>query len=133
MDPYEQEPVLVAEEPVLMPARIAATAATALPAVGLGLLCLSQGISEVGGAPRVDCVFHTALGVTMLLLFADVALVIGRSKTLVGILFAGVLGFVAAFAAAVLAEVGGPPALALVAAAIAIWGVLLLSRRIRHR
>lgn len=120
MDPFDQEPVAPAGDSTLTPARIAATAAAALPAVGLGLLCIFQGLAEIG-TMSVSCAFHLMLGAALLVLFADVAVVIQRARQLGVILLAGVLGFAGAFASATLAEIGGPPVLAMLVFIAVAW------------
>lgn len=128
MQPFDQEPLPARpREQALTPARLAATAAAALPAVSVGLLCFSQGISEIS-RPSVDCAFHLMLGAALLVLFADVALVIKRSSKLSSVLLAGVLGFAGAFAAAVLAEFGGPPVLGVIVLASAAWALVIVRR-----
>jgi hypothetical protein len=120
MDPYDREPALTTVDQSLTPARLAATAAAGLPAVGLGLLCLSEGFARASGPP-VDCLFHLALGAALLVLFGEVALAIHRAATLGRILLVGVLGFAGSFAAAVLTELGGPIVLAGVVLGVAAW------------
>lgn len=132
MNPYDQEPAQAAPgEQALTPARIAATAAAALPAVGFGLLCLRQGIAEARPASP-NCAFHLALGVTLLVLFAHVAVFIQRADELGWILFAGVGGFGAAFGAAMLVELSGPRGLAVLALAVLIFAIVVWRRPQRH-
>lgn len=128
MDPFEQEPVAPPGDSVLAPVRIAAIAAAALPAVGFGLLCLFQGVAEYAAAPE-ECVSRLVLGSALLVLFADVAVVINRSRRLEMVLLAGVFGFAGAFMAVKLAEVGGPPVLAALAAIAALWALAIVRRR----
>lgn len=111
IDPFDQEPAPRPEEQAQTPIRIAATAAAALPGVGFGVLCILKGIGELRAASPT-CTFHLTLGLALLVLFADVAVVIHRSNDIAVILSAGVLGFVGAFAAVTLAELGGPVVLA---------------------
>lgn len=116
------------EEQVQTPVRIAATAAAALPAVGFGVLCIFKGIGELTAASP-ECIFNLMLGLALLVLFADVAVVIHRSNDLGVILTAGVLGFVGAFAAVTLAELGGPIVLAGLALVAGGWGVVVMRTR----
>lgn len=113
------------------PIRIAATAAAALPAVGFGVLCIVQGLGNLG-ALSAECLFDLMLGLALLVLFADVAVVIHRSNDLGVILIAGVLGFVGAFAAVTLAELGGPPVLAGLALVAGGWAVVVMRARPGH-
>jgi len=125
VNPYEQEPAhLPAEDQSLAPARIAATTATALPAVSLGVLCLFEGLAAFP-AMTADCAFHLVRGAALLVLFADVVVVIQRAQDLGRILLFGVLGFVGAFAAVELAEFGGPPAMTLLVLVAGGWAVAI--------
>jgi len=130
MDPFDQEPVAPAADQPLTPARLAATAAAALPAVGFGLLCLFQGFAELG-SPSLDCAFHLMLGASLLVLFADVAVFIQRSDDLGKILLAGVLGFAGAFGAVMLAELGGPPVLGVLFVVAGAWALTIAVRGAR--
>lgn len=109
----------------MTPVRLAATATAALPAVGLGILCMRQGLAEVKH-PSLNCIFHIMLGVALLVLFADVAYVIHASDHLGWILLTGVLGFAGAFVALFAAELGGPSVLLLLVLAATIWSLHIL-------
>lgn len=124
MDPFDREPPHPLGEQVLTPVRLAATAAAALPAVGLGMLCIGEGLAEIG-APSLNCVFHLMLGTTLFVLFADVAFLIHSLKGLGSILLAGVLGFAGALISALLAEVFGPPILAVLLLVACGWAVAI--------
>lgn len=127
MNPYDREPAGPPQEQALTPVRIAATAAAALPAVGVGLLCLFRGIAEVRH-PSIHCAVQLVLGAALLVLFVDVAAIIRRADNLGLILFAGVLGFAAAFLASTLAELGSVPSLIALAAVVTLWALLGLHR-----
>lgn len=132
MNPYDREPPHPPEAQVLTPVRIAATAAAALPAVGLGLLCLREGLAEVR-QPSLDCSFHIILGLSLLVLFADVAYVVHSSDSLGWILLVGVLGFTGAIAALVAAELGGPVMLLLVVLTAGGWSLGIVRHSIHAR
>jgi hypothetical protein len=71
--------------------------------------------------PAIDCAFYLILGLALLVLFADVAVVIHRANSLALILGMGVTGFGVAFAAGMLAMQAGYIALvALVALALGL-------------
>lgn len=127
MDPFDFEPSTPAGDQSLTPARLAATAAAALPAVGFGLVCLSQGVAELG-TRSLDCAFHLMLGASLLVLFADVAVYIQGSRNLGWILLAGVAGFAGSFLAVLLAELGGPPVLGLLILVAGVWALSLTQR-----
>jgi len=125
VNPYEQEPAhLPAEDQSLTPARVAATAASALPAVALGMLCLFEGLAALY-AKTADCAFLLVRGAALLVLFADVAAVIQHAQDLGRILIFGVLGFVGAFAAVALTELGGPPATTVLVLVAGGWAVAI--------
>lgn len=125
MNLYDHEPIAVrAADQTLTPARLAATAAAALPAVGFGLLCVFRGFFGLR-VTSADGAFQVMLGTSLLVLFADVAVFIKRSRHLHWILLAGVLGFAGSFGAAVLADIGGSPVLMLVMFVAGTWALLI--------
>lgn len=132
MDPFDREPPRPSEVQALTPVRIAATAAAALPAVSLGLLCMYEGLAEAGQL-SLDCSFHIILGSALLVLFADVAYVVHASESLGLILLVGVLGFAGAFIALALAELGGPVALLLIVIIAGAWSLGIVRHSIRCR
>lgn len=130
MDPFDREPTLLIGDHSLTPARLAATAAAGLPAVGFGLLSLSAGVPHAGGT-RVDAVFHLVLGAALLVLFGEAAMAIHRATTLGWVLLFGVGGFVGAFAGVVLAELSGARVLAGFVLLVGAWA--FAAALVRHR
>lgn len=102
--------------------------AVAAPAIGIALLVLREGALESGGM-SVNRVFHPALGAALLLWFADFTVAIRRSDEPRTILALGVAGFVVCLVGAILSEMFGPPALALLLAGGVAWTVVLLRGR----
>lgn len=132
MNPYDREPPHPPEAQVLTPVRLAATAAAALPAVGLGLLCLREGLAEVQQS-SLDCSFHVILGLALLVLFADVAYVVHSSDSLGWILLVGVLGFAGTIAALIAAELGGPAVLLLIVLIAGAWSLGIVRHSLHSR
>jgi hypothetical protein len=132
LNPYDHEPIAARSDLTLVPVRLAAIGAAALPSVGLGSLCFLQGLQGLA-SPSVDCAFHIMLGSAMLVLFADVAAVIQRSNDLGRVLLFGVLGFAGSFGAIVLAELGGPPVLVVLVICAVAWSLQIASSARRSR
>lgn len=97
----------------------------AIPAVGLGVFVLVEGLTEPGGMP-LDRVFHLLLGLGLLALFSEFAISILRCRTPRGILAWGTGGFMAGLLAAVMSELLGPPILLVLLGATGVWAVILL-------
>ncbi len=99
--------------------------AVAVPAVGIASLSLREGVLESGG-PSVNSAFHLILGATSVLLLADFWVAIRRTAGVRMSLALGLGGVMACFLGAVLSEVLGPPALAILLAGAAAWGIALI-------
>lgn len=106
-------------------ARAAATVAVAVPSIGIAALVFREVILEPG-ADSLNTGFHVALGATLVLLFVDFLTAIRRTRG-VGISLAlGLGGLVCCLAGAILSEMFGPVALALLLAGTAAWGIVLV-------
>jgi Pyruvate/2-oxoacid:ferredoxin oxidoreductase delta subunit len=96
----------------------------AIPAVGLGLLALIEGVIEPGGM-SLNRAFHLSLGLCLLVLFSEFAVSMSRSGTIGGILGLGVGGFAVGLSGAILGELFGPPALLALVGTAGVWAVVL--------
>lgn len=105
--------------------KVAAIFAVAVPAFGIAFLVLREVAREPGG-DALNSAFHLVLGATLVLLFVDFLTAIRRSGDVRMTLALGVGGFACCLAGAVLSEVLGPPALALLLVSAAAWGLVLL-------
>ncbi len=102
----------------------AAVVAVAVPTFGIAFLVWREVALESGGA-SLNRMFHLILGAALVLLFADFFTVIRRCGG-VGIALAlGLGGFIACLAGAVLSEILGPPALALLLLGAVGWAIVL--------
>jgi len=113
-------------------AQAAAILAVAVPAMGIAVLAFREGAAESGGV-SLNQAFHVILASTLVLLFVDFLTAIRRSGS-AGMTFAlGVGGFICCFVGAVVSEMFGPPALALLLAGAAFWAVVLMRSGSRRR
>ncbi len=108
----------------LTAAKSAAALAVAVPAIGIAYLALREAIAEPGGV-SLNRAFHTALGVAVLLLLADLLIAIRRSRGVGTTLVLGTGGFVAVLVGALLSEFLGPPAVLVLLLIGLGWAVFL--------
>jgi hypothetical protein len=102
-----------------------AVVAVAVPAMGIALLVFREGAAEFGDMP-LNRVFHLTLGAALMLLFADLVVTIRRSGSAGAAFAIGAVGFVVCLVGAVLSEMLGPPAVALLVLVGASWAGCLL-------
>jgi hypothetical protein len=103
-------------------ARAGATAAVAVPAVGIGAATLWQAGAE-GAALSLNQVFHAGSGIALLVLFCEFAVTISHSPTASRALLLGFGGFLGCLAAAIVVELFGPVALVALVVCTAGWAI----------
>jgi hypothetical protein len=100
----------------------------AVPGVGLGGATLWQAALE-GAAASQNQMFHLALGLALLVLFCEFAVLVSRAGSVSGALLRGAAGFAACLAGALAGELLGPLALVVLVAVASLWAVRLAVRR----
>lgn len=98
--------------------------AAAIPALGLCSLLMKEAVSGPGGL-SINLAFHVVLAISLLALFSEFAVTIGRCRDPRVLLALGTGGFMAIILMAVLSELLGPAVLLALLIVIVLWGARL--------